>query len=172
MTEKVTINGRVYFKSKGVWFETGWIKAPQVLTVKLDQKLASQRINIEQAERRLVYPEDVLQEAITSGSGGAFSVYVIELSEEARQEWHQDGPIDHSKPCVYVGQTSLSPPQRFKNHLEGHNASWYVQRYGVRLRPDIYEQFNQLRTRELALRVEAALAEKLRLAGYAVFGGH
>jgi predicted GIY-YIG superfamily endonuclease len=77
---------------------------------------------------------------------------------------------DRSKPCVYVGMTGLDPETRFKNHKEGIKAARIVQRYGVRLLPELYESLNPMPF-EAAAQMEKDLAEDLRKAGYTVAGG-
>ena len=78
---------------------------------------------------------------------------------------------DPSKPCLYVGMTGLDPVERFANHKRGHKASWVVEKYGVRLLPEMYECFNPMPF-EAALEMEAGLADDLRAEGYTVTGGH
>jgi len=77
---------------------------------------------------------------------------------------------DRSKPCVYVGMTGLDPVTRFKNHKEGRKAARIVQRYGVRLLPELYETLNPMPF-EAAAQMEKDLAEDLKKAGYTVTGG-
>jgi hypothetical protein len=67
--------------------------------------------------------------------------------------------------------TGLTPEQRFENHKRGVKAASVVRRFGERLVPKLYEHLNPM-TYADALKMEAQLAEKLREAGYQVFGGH
>ena len=78
---------------------------------------------------------------------------------------------DPAKPCLYVGMTGLDPVERFANHKRGHKASWVVEKYGVRLLPEMYECFNPMPF-QAALEMEAGLADDLRAEGYTVTGGH
>jgi hypothetical protein len=78
---------------------------------------------------------------------------------------------DKSKPCVYVGMTGLAPEQRFANHKQGIKAARIVQRYGVRLLPELYEVFNPMPF-AAAAQMEKDLAEDLRAQGYTVAGGY
>ncbi|MEO8583918.1 MAG: ribose-5-phosphate isomerase [Flavitalea sp.] len=79
--------------------------------------------------------------------------------------------------CLYVGMTSKTPGERFKQHKtgyinkKGHKLSAaIVFRYGTYLRPSLYEKFNeQPMTRDQALRMEAKLSVNLRRKGYAVW---
>nr|QQZ50844.1 hypothetical protein JKL49_05995 [Phenylobacterium glaciei] len=72
----------------------------------------------------------------------------------------------------YVGETSRDPDLRFDQHKTGYKASRYVNRFGVRLLPDVVEHLNPLRRWE-AKELEAAVAEAFREAGLPwVEGGH
>ena len=75
------------------------------------------------------------------------------------------------KPCVYVGMTGLTPEERFANHKRGVKAAAVVQRYGVRLLPELYAHLNPMPF-EAAARMEKDLAEDLRREGYTVTGGY
>jgi hypothetical protein len=46
---------------------------------------------------------------------------------------------DPAKPCVYVGMTGLVIEDRFENHKKGVKSAWVVEKYGVRLMPELYE---------------------------------
>ncbi len=78
---------------------------------------------------------------------------------------------DPKKPCVYVGMTGLTPEERFANHKAGIKAASVVERYGMRLLPELYEHLNPMPF-EAAAQMEVDLAEDLRRAGYTVTGGH
>ena len=78
---------------------------------------------------------------------------------------------DLKKPCVYVGLTGLDPAERFANHQQGIKSSSVVQRYGVRLLPELYAHLNPMPF-AAAAQMEHDLAEDLRRAGYTVTGGH
>jgi hypothetical protein len=101
-----------------------------------------------------------------------YQVYVIELSDDVGPRQNPD------LPWVYVGQTALSPEQRFRQHRDGARnergplASKWPRRYGIRLRPDLYDQEPVFGTRRDAELAEAALAARLRDLGYSVKGGH
>jgi hypothetical protein len=71
---------------------------------------------------------------------------------------------------VYVGQTGLTPKERFEKHLNGIKPGRFVKKYGVRLRPKLYESYNPM-TWEASLEKEKELAAKLRRRGYAVWQG-
>lgn len=94
-----------------------------------------------------------------------FYVYVVELS--------QDG-LDRPNPTgrVYVGETELTPEQRFEKHKAGgRTANWQVKNYGVKLRYDLFPPGNPYPTREAAEAEEKATVARLRAAGYTTVGG-
>lgn len=77
---------------------------------------------------------------------------------------------DAAKPCVYVGMTGLAPEERFENHRNGYKSAWVVEKYGVRLMPELYEFLNPMPF-DAAAQMEKELAEDLRAQGYTVTGG-
>ncbi len=100
-------------------------------------------------------------------------VYVVLLDAKAAKDRKilQTNPKrDKAKPCVYVGMTGLTPEERFQNHKNGIKAARLVQKFGVRLLPEIYECFNPMPF-DAAVKMESELAEDLREAGYTVAGG-
>ena len=101
-------------------------------------------------------------------------VYVVLLDPSAAKDrviLKENPNRDPAKPCVYVGMTGLLPEERFQNHKLGIKASRFVQRYGVRLLPELFECFNPMPF-EAAVEMERDLAEDLRRQGYTVTGGH
>ena len=72
------------------------------------------------------------------------------------------------KHCVCVEVTGLTPEERFPAHLRGEHLAWFVQKYGCRLLPELYEHFNPL-PYELAQQMEPELARQLRGDGLAVW---
>ena len=99
------------------------------------------------------------------------SVYVVLLSSDVRYEpkFRRCNPDhDPSKPCVYVGMTGLDPDDRFDKHKAGIRANKYVQRYGLRLMPELYDRYNPMRY-GVAKAMEVELAIGLREAGYGVW---
>lgn len=102
------------------------------------------------------------------------NVYVVLLDVKAakdRKILKANPQRDKSKPCVYVGMTGLTPEERFQNHKSGIKAARAVQKFGVRLLPEIYECFNPMPF-DAAVKMESELAEELRESGYTVAGGH
>ena len=103
---------------------------------------------------------------------GHHSVYVVELNPKILKE---DSKFVAENPehvpgmlCLYVGVTGLSPEERFKNHKAGYKSSWRVEKYGVRLLPDLYEKYNPMSWEDVQP-MEVELAEELRSQGYAVW---
>ena len=98
-------------------------------------------------------------------------VYVIALSPDVLLEprFRKNNPnyID-GKPCVYVGMTGLDPDVRFDKHKAGIQANRYVQQYGMRLLPDLYEAFNPKRYDD-AVDKEIEVGIDLRSAGFGVW---
>ena len=110
-----------------------------------------------------------------------YQVYVVELSKKVFTE---DARFRNANPqfngaleCLYVGMTSKTPAERFKQHKtgyinkKGHNLSaTVVRKYGMYLRPSLYHYINaKPMTREQALTMEKKLALDLRRKGYAVW---
>ncbi|TAL27600.1 MAG: hypothetical protein EPN97_17190 [Alphaproteobacteria bacterium] len=98
-------------------------------------------------------------------------VYVIELDKKVLKDrrFRAANPNhDPAKPCFYVGSTGMSPEMRFINHKRGYKGNRYVQKYGIRLRPDLYEVYNPMPW-QAAIELEAELAAGLREERYAVW---
>jgi hypothetical protein len=98
-------------------------------------------------------------------------VYVIELSKDVLYEPRFKKSNPHymgEKPCVYVGMTGLSPDLRFDKHKAGIQANKFVQVYGLRLLPELYEIYNPMPYNG-ARDMEVELAIGLREAGYGVW---
>jgi len=102
------------------------------------------------------------------------NVYVV-LLEPAAGRLHSlraaNPKCDPKKQCVYVGMTGLPPEERFANHKAGVKDASVVNRYGIRLLPELYAHLNPMPF-EAATQMEQDLAEDLRRAGYTVAGGH
>lgn len=100
-------------------------------------------------------------------------VYVVELSREVLLEprFRRANPqYQAGRPCVYVGMTGLLPDDRFDKHKAGIKANRYVQRYGLRLLPELYEVYNPM-PYEAARDMEVELGIALREQGYGVWQG-
>ena len=100
-----------------------------------------------------------------------YNVYVVELARDVLEvpRFMKANPgYTPGKPCVYVGMTGLDPDVRFDKHKAGIQANRYVQRFGLRLLPDIYEAYNPM-TYDDARTMEVELAIDLRSGGYGVW---
>ena len=110
-----------------------------------------------------------------------YRVYVIELRKKVFTEnarFRDANPqFNGVLECLYVGMTSKTPAERFKQHKtgyvngKGHKLSAnIVQKYGTYLRPSLYDHiYLQTMSREQALQMEKKLALDLRRQGYAVW---
>jgi hypothetical protein len=100
-----------------------------------------------------------------------YHVYVIELSDRVWNvaRFRRSNPdYQLGKPFVYVGMTGLDPDLRFDKHKAGIQANRYVQDYGLRLVPALYEQYNPM-TYNDAKAMEVELGIRLRNAGFGVW---
>jgi len=110
-----------------------------------------------------------------------YQVYVIELSKRVFSESvkfrtanpQYNGVLE----CLYVGMTSKMPKERFEQHKSGYRnkkghklASNIVQKYGLYLRPSLYNHLD-LMTKTEALKMEEQLALELRRQRFAVWYG-
>lgn len=102
-----------------------------------------------------------------------YHVYVVELDDRVWNvaRFRRANP-DHvlGKPFVYVGMTGLDPDIRFDKHKAGIQANRFVQQWGVRLLPALYERYNPM-TYDDARTMEVELGIALRSAGYGVWQG-
>jgi predicted GIY-YIG superfamily endonuclease len=108
-----------------------------------------------------------------SGEKLHHSVYVILLDPAVLQHrsiLRLNPNRDPAKPCVYVGMTGLPVQNRFQNHKTGRKGARVVEKYGIRLMPELYEYLNPM-PYEAAAQMEKDLAEDLRAEGYTVAGG-
>lgn len=113
---------------------------------------------IPQAERAA----HTLRAATFRSRGARHALYVVLLKDtRSAGRWG-----------LYVGETSLDPDLRFDQHKTGYKASRFVNRFGVRLLPQLFTHFNPLRRWE-AVELEPVLAQAFRDAGVPwVEGGH
>jgi hypothetical protein len=110
-----------------------------------------------------------------------YRVYVVELSKKVFIEnWKfraANPQFNGALECLYVGMTSKTPAERLQQHKtgyinqKGHKLSAnVVQKYGIYLRPSLYEHLNlKPMNRAEALAMEEKLAWDLRKQGYAVW---
>ena len=108
-----------------------------------------------------------------AGARHRHNVYVVELDPAVLNSarFRRANPDrDMLKPCVYVGMTGLTPEERFARHKAGIQANPFVQRFGLRLLPQLYAYANPMpyaAAREMEVELALALQEK----GYAVWQG-
>jgi len=110
-----------------------------------------------------------------------YQVYVIELSKrvftENRKFREANPQFNGVLECLYVGMTSKTPAERFKQHKTGYRnknaykiSAYIVQKYGAYLRPSLYNHINlKSMTKQEALLQEEKLAWDLRRQGYGVW---
>jgi len=110
-----------------------------------------------------------------------YNVYVVELSKKVFTEnwrFREANPqFNGVLECLYVGMTSKTPAERFKQHKTGYISkkgykisAYIVEKYGSYLRPSLYDHINvKPMTRQQALLMEKKLAQDLRRQGYAVW---
>jgi hypothetical protein len=108
---------------------------------------------------------------MTMGRRSHYHVYVVELSKAVLEEkrFRKANPkYVAGKPCVYVGMTGLDPDVRFDKHKAGIQSNRFVQRFGLRLLPELYEPYNPMRY-DAARDMEVEVAIDLREGGYGVW---
>lgn len=109
-----------------------------------------------------------------------YQVYVIELSRRVFTENYRfraaNPQFNGVLQCLYVGMTSKSPKERFEQHKTGYQnkkghklSSNIVQKYGMYLRPSLYNHIKPVSSRSEAIKLEELLALELRRKRYAVW---
>ena len=101
-----------------------------------------------------------------------YFVYVIELDPKVadlRKFRAKNPQYITGNGCFYVGQSTRTPELRIEQHKEGYKSNKYAKYYGEKLRPDIYDKYNPIPTREDALSIEEYLGKKLKSKGAAVW---
>jgi predicted GIY-YIG superfamily endonuclease len=109
-----------------------------------------------------------------------YHIYVVELSKrvftENRKFREANPQFNGVLQCLYVGMTSKSPKERFVQHKTGYRnkkgykiSSNIVEKYGLYLRPSLYNHIDPITTRQDALKMEETLALQLRRQRYAVW---
>ncbi|MBT8263673.1 MAG: ribose-5-phosphate isomerase [Bacteroidia bacterium] len=112
--------------------------------------------------------------------GTEYRVYVIELSKRVFSENYKfrnaNPQFNGMLECLYVGITSKTPEERFQQHKSGFRnkkghklSSNIVEKYGLYLRPSLYNHIDPVLTKEDALALEEGLALELRRKRYAVW---
>ena len=111
----------------------------------------------------------------------SYKVYIVELSKRVFTEnWRfraANPQYNGILECLYVGMTSKTPAERFKQHKTGYKnkkgyklSAYIVEKNGSYIRPSLYDHINlKPMTRQEALLMEEKLAWDLRRKGYAVW---
>ena len=109
-----------------------------------------------------------------------YRIYVIELSKRVYTENKKfrvaNPQFNGVLECLYVGMTSKMPKERFVQHKTGYRnkkghklSSNIVEKYGLYLRPSLYNHIDPFFTRKEALIAEEQIALELRRERYAVW---
>jgi predicted GIY-YIG superfamily endonuclease len=112
--------------------------------------------------------------------GTQYHIYVIELSKKVFTEnlrFRNANPqFNGVLECLYVGMTSKTPNERFRQHKTGAKSkkgyklsSSIVKKYGMYLRPSLYNHIGPIATRSEAIKTEEKLALELKRKRYAVW---
>lgn len=110
----------------------------------------------------------------------SYQVYVIELDKKVfteNRKFREANPqFNGVSECLYVGQSSKTPQERFKQHKAGTKnkkginiSSKIVKKYGLYLRSSLFSHLAPVRSRAQALKLEEELALELRRKNYAVW---
>ncbi|MBT8195658.1 MAG: ribose-5-phosphate isomerase, partial [Bacteroidia bacterium] len=87
-----------------------------------------------------------------------YRIYVIELSKkvftESAKFRNANPQFNGAQQCLYVGMTSKTPKERFAQHKTGYKnkkghklSSNIVQKYGMYLRPSLYNHIEPISSR-------------------------
>lgn len=87
-------------------------------------------------------------------------MYVIELDRAAGKR------RDPRIPWVYVGSSARSPEKRFEQHRSGYKSARLVKRFALRLRPELYEDIEPLKSSKHAVAAEKKRARELASCGF------
>jgi len=107
-----------------------------------------------------------------------YYVYILELDRafaNTSRAKKANPNANSDKPCIYVGSSSKIPEERFYEHINGKRNergplfSRVVFKYGIRLRPRLYQKYNPMITREEAETKEKELTAKYKKMGYTVW---
>jgi hypothetical protein len=98
-------------------------------------------------------------------------IYVLELAPEAAADPDfllANLHFEAGMTCLYVGSSSQTGEQRFRDHITGHNASRIAHQFAIKLRYDLMPPQTPI-PKERALKEEKRLARSLRAAGFGVW---
>lgn len=97
-------------------------------------------------------------------------IYVVRLSKAVlkKKRFVRRNPLyDGAKYCLYVGLTSHTPEERFRQHKAGIKSCSYVKQFGKRLLPSLGRRTRK--SHPQAVRLEQEIATQLRAKGFAVW---
>ena len=100
-----------------------------------------------------------------------WNLYVIRLKKSIltnRRFMSRNPDYMPGRPCVYVGLSFHAPSERLAQHLSGTRSASIVRRFGKNLVPSECRVIGPM-SRQRAQNKEAALAERLRTRGFAVW---
>ncbi len=89
-----------------------------------------------------------------------YRVYVVELAPGAGRR------RDPRIPWIYVGSSARDPKLRLAQHRRGYKSARLVKRHALRLRPDLYDDLEPLRSSRAACEAELERARELAGAGF------
>ena len=102
-----------------------------------------------------------------------YYVYVIDLDKkvlEKEKKFRDANPqYVEGKPCVYVGQSYLTPRERYEQHKSGVRSNKYAKLYGRWVKRKNIPDKNPHKTRESAEEREPEIAKILKARGWAVW---
>jgi len=102
-----------------------------------------------------------------------YYVYVIDLDKSVwvnEKKFREANPqYIQEKPCVYVGQTYLTPKERLAQHNSGHKANKYAKKYGRYLKRKNIPDNNPHSSRSESEKREEEVAIILKNRGWAVW---
>lgn len=122
-------------------------------------------------ETHAVVAQEILAPMNWSRWDGRYGVYAIWLKADAIPQRERQSRSTKRKRAVYVGQSALTPPARFRQHRKGIHASRWVRQYGIKLAPGLYGRLPRYWSRGAAEYAERKLAQDLRRRGYYVRQG-
>ena len=102
----------------------------------------------------------------------SYYIYVIELDKNVGKsaKFRKKNPnLVFGNRCFYVGQSVKAPMLRFKQHKESYKSNTFVKRFGLKLVPEYYQQYNPIPSRKDAEELEKYIAYKLRKERYGVW---
>tara|TARA_Y100000590_G_scaffold425106_1_gene532726 strand:+ start:217 stop:558 length:342 start_codon:yes stop_codon:yes gene_type:complete len=102
-----------------------------------------------------------------------FYVYVIDLDKSVwvnEKKFRDNNPqYILGKPTVYVGQTYLTPKERFNQHKMGYKSNKYAKKYGRYIKQKNIPDKNPHTSRLEAENQEEEVAKILKKRGWAVW---